>query len=177
MLVRYLPMTTIPNDILEAVRTDDDEAFDALVANDECAFLVDHRAEEEEIVTECEAVLKTGRLSAEFTGDELFVVFGPKRVKVPLTLTPADRHIALLSLNEALNPEFEVRMLYASVDSDTGAFVPLRRDAWAALELESPEVVARRFHVLTPHPNTFTESVKVPRKPGTRPWWRFWAGR
>jgi len=108
-------MATIPKDILDAVRKDDDGAFDALVVNEKCSFLVDHRAQEEEIVTDCEAVLKTGRLSAEFSGDQLFVVFGPKRIKVPLTLTPADRHIALLSLNEALDPEFEVRMLYASV--------------------------------------------------------------
>jgi hypothetical protein len=170
-------MVTVPAEILAAVRSDDDAAFDALISNEDSCIIVDWGAFDEDIVRDCESVLGTGRLSAEWIDDHLFVIFGSKRLRVPLTESVADRHITLLTLNEALSPEFEVRMLYASVGNDSGTFVPLRSDAWAALEQEAEEVVSRRFHKLRKHPNAFTEVVRVPRKPGDRPWWRFWLGR
>ncbi len=168
-------MATVPVEIWEAVRRDDDIAFDALVANEDCCFAVDWRQEDESIPRYCESVLRTGRLFVEWVGADLFVNFGTKRVQVPLTESSADRHITLLALNEALSPEFEVRMLYASVGSDTGVFVPLSSEGWSALESEAREVVSRRFHRLTTHPNVFTELVEVPIKVAARPWWRFWA--
>jgi hypothetical protein len=121
-------VVTIPDEILAAVRRDDDAAFDALVSNEGCCFTVDWREADDEIVRYCESVLQTGRLSAEWTAEDLFVIFGSKRMRVPLTRSPADRHIALLTLNEGLSPEFEVRMLYASVGSDSSTFVPLSSD-------------------------------------------------
>jgi hypothetical protein len=167
----------IPAEILTAVRSDDDASFKALDANDDCGFSVDWREADDAIVEYCESVLQTGRLSAEWVDDDLFVIFGSKRVRVPLTQSESDRHITLLSLNEALSPEFEVRMLYASVGSDTATFIPLDTESWSALEREASEVVSRRFHKLTPHPNTFTEVVPVPNKPGDRRWWQFWTRR
>ncbi|MBA3313925.1 MAG: hypothetical protein H0T47_11660 [Planctomycetaceae bacterium] len=163
----------IPDAISSAVRDDDDAAFEALLSNEDCCFAVDWREEDDEIVRSCETVLRTDRLSAEWQGEDLFVTFAGKRVQVPLTGTPADRHLTLLALNQALSPEFEVRMLYASVGSDTGVFVPLRAEAWTLLEQEAPDVVARRFHKLTQTPNTFTDVVPVPSKPRRR-WWEFW---
>lgn len=165
----------VPAGIWTAVRSDDDAAFVALWDNEDCCFSVDWREEDEYIPRYCESVLRTGRLTSEWVGDDLFVVFGTKRVRVPLTESAADRHITLLALNEALAPEFEVRMLYSSVGSDTGVFAPLSSDGWRALEREAGEVVSRRFHKLAAHPNTFTELVKVPTKARSRPWWRFWA--
>jgi len=168
--------SSVPAEIWDAVRGDDDAAFDALCENEDCCFSVDWREEDEYIPRYCESVLRTGKLTSEWVGDDdLFVVFGAKRVRVPLTESAADRHITLLALNEALAPEFEVRMLYASVGRDGGDFVPLSSEGWRALESEAGEVVARRFHKLAAHPNTFTELVKVPTKPKSRPWWRFWA--
>lgn len=169
-------MMTVPAEILAAVRSDDDAAFAALVSNEDCCFSVDWREADDAIVEYCESVMRTGRLSAEWAEDDLFVIFGSKRVRVPLTESAADRHITLLTLNEALSPEFEVRMLYASVGCDSGTFVPLGSEGWSALEREAAEIVSRRFHKLMPHPNTFTELVTVPSKPSVRRWWRFWAG-
>lgn len=168
--------SSVPAEIWDAVRCDDDSTFVALCSNDDCCFAVDWREEDEYIPRYCETVLRTGRLTSEWVGDDdLFVVFGTKRVRVPLTESAADRHITLLALNEALSPEFEVRMLYASVGSDTGVYAPLSSEGWRILENEAGEVVSRRFHKLTAHPNTFTELVQVPAKPKRRPWWRFWA--
>jgi hypothetical protein len=169
----YLTVATIPAEILDAVRNDDDDAFVELASNKECCFAVDWREEDRYIVQDCESILRTGRLRAEWVGDELFVTFGTKRLRAPLTESAADRHITLLTLNEALSPEFEVRMLYASVGNDTGVFVPLASDGWSTLEREACEVVSRRFHKLTTHPNTFTDLIKVPAKARPRPWWRF----
>ena len=70
----------------------------------------------------------TGRLTAEWVGVDLFVTYGTKRVRVPLTESAEDRHITLLALNQVLSPEFEIRMLYASVGGDTGIFIPLTSD-------------------------------------------------
>jgi hypothetical protein len=167
---------TVPAEILTAVRSDDDAAFDALVSNEDCCFIVDWSEEDERIVQDCESVLRTGQLAAEWVDSDLFVIFGTKRVRVPLTESPADRHITLLALNEALSPVFEVRMLYASVGSDSATFVPLSSGGWSALEKEAYEVMPRRFHRLATQPNTFTEVVKIPTKARARPWWRFWSG-
>ncbi len=102
-------MVTVPAEILAAVRSDDDAAFDALVSNEDCCFAVDWREADDDIVRYCESLLGTGRLSAEWVAGDLFVIFGSKRVRVPLMQSPADRHITLLTLNEALSPEFEAR--------------------------------------------------------------------
>src|SRR4051794_31419183 len=111
-------MPFIPDEVLQAVRSEDDAAFDALASNETCCFKVDRRDLDEDIVTACESILQTGKLSTQWieNGDEetLFILYGDKRVKVPLKVSAADRHITLLSLNEALSPDFEVRMLYAS---------------------------------------------------------------
>jgi len=168
-------VATVPDEIQDAVRSDDDAAFEALCENEGCCFAVDWREEDQYLVRYCESVLQTGRLAAEWAGTDLFVTFGTKRVRVPLTESPADRHITLLAMNEALSPEYEVRMLYASVGCDAGIFVPLSSDGWSLLEEEACEVVSRRFHKLTIRPNTYTELVEAPVKTGARPWWRFWA--
>ena len=166
-------MNTIPTEILDAINSDDDEAFDELLIDEEHCFTVDHRAFDDEIAWQCENILKTGRLSSPMDGTDLFIAFGPKKIKVPLTMSSADRHITLLAINEALAPEFEVRMLYASVGNDSGTFVPLSTENWSFLEQKFPQVLARRFHKLTLHPNTFTEIVPVPGRAAPTRWWPF----
>lgn len=172
--VRNPIVVTIPVQIQDAIRSDEDAAFDTLLADEDCCFAVDWREEDADIVRSCESVLQTGQLLAEWVDADLFVTFGTKRVRVPLTESAADRHITLLALNEALSPEFEVRMLYASVGDDTGVFAALRSDAWSVLEREASEVVSRRFHRLTSRLNTFTDLVEVPKRAKVRPRWRFW---
>jgi hypothetical protein len=65
-------------------------------------FWVDWREDDDAIAGCCEAVLQTGKLSSDWDGDDLYITCGTNRVRVPLLNHPADRHITLCSLNEAL---------------------------------------------------------------------------
>lgn len=169
-------MPQIPEAILQAIRCDEDTAFVELMSNEQCVFWVDWRADEEEVVADCEAILQTRKLTSTRSddGEELDIFYGSTQLGVPFIGTTGDRHLALLTLNKAMEGEYEVRMLYASEGLDGVGMVPLSCDAWRRLEQEASEIICRRFHVLSEHPNIFTETVKVPKKPGSKPWWRFW---
>src|SRR5262245_40552590 len=117
-----------------------EEAVTQLLEADDTVFWVDWREEEDAIVESCEGVLQTGRLTAEVvdvdTADrfEVYVTFATHRHKMPLTYSPADRHIALCTLNDALRPDYEVRVCVDSGGGDSLAFLPLASDQWATLE-------------------------------------------
>src|SRR5262245_14316392 len=96
-------------DLVIAVLQDpSEEAIGALLDNNETVFWVDWREEDDAIPNYCESILQTGQLSGELVevdadpGFEIYVSYKNKRVKVPLTVSGADRHITLRSLNEAL---------------------------------------------------------------------------
>src|SRR5262249_24296490 len=102
-----------------------DEMFEALCGDDESAFLVDWREDDGDIPRYCESILFTEMLSGVWEDDRLFIQFGQKRVQVPLTHSAADRHITLVTLNEVLHPDFEVRYAVQSRGSDGLIVVPL----------------------------------------------------
>lgn len=160
------PVSTVaPSTVEAAVTSPTPAAIQGMLDDEQLAFWVDWRGEEGEIVTDCESVLQTGKLSAETVEDDseagwhMFICFGERRVRVPLTYSEADRHHALVALNEALAPDYEIRLAKDSAGADTLAFVALSTTEWSALERKHGAKVAARFYKLAPKPNVFTEPL------------------
>ncbi len=129
----------------------------ALLDDESLVFYVDWREDDEDIVWSCAHHLQNFALSAEWDGDALWICCGEKRVRVPLTGTPADRHITLLALNEALSPHDEIRFCRDSNGSDTLAFAVFSRAFWQELEAKYGAEVAKRFSEIAEKPNLFTD--------------------
>src|SRR6476620_12415117 len=99
-------------DLVIAVLEDPSEqAVSALLEDNETVFWIDWRHEDDAIPNDCESILQTGQLAGELVnvesdpGFEIYVRYKDKRLKVPLTVSAADRHITICSLNEALAPD------------------------------------------------------------------------
>jgi hypothetical protein len=153
----------IPNSVDELLRTPSEDNVAALLEDDSAVFMVDWREEDDAIVEYCEGVLGTDSLSAEIVnidadpGFELYISYGGQRTKVPLMAAPEDRHITLRTLNQALAPDYEIRVCVDSNGSDTLAFLPLSATDWAALESNYGQRVAKHFRKIEQRPNLFTE--------------------
>lgn len=120
--------------------------------------------------------------------DSLAIVFRGKRFRVPLTqsvltwvvnswlfysvywilpsfitdflLWPSrgNRHITLIALNQALGPDYEVRVVKKSLDGSEAAFLPLAAADWRELERQyGPATVGAVFGPIEEHHNLFTE--------------------
>jgi hypothetical protein len=144
------------------LKSGDEDALASLLDDPESVFWVDWRADDAEIVEDCESILQTGTLAAESLdlpagGVELYLHYKDKRQKVPLIQGHEDRHITLLALNRMLNPDYEVRFCIASHGSDTLAFLPLASKDWAALERQYGAAVAAQFYTIATTPNLFTD--------------------
>jgi hypothetical protein len=142
-----------------------EHAVRALLDDASTVFWVDWRQEDETIADACEVVLGTGRLSGELAetdtneGYEIYIRYGGRRVRVPLTYSGADRHVTLCALNEALAPDYEVRFCIDSNGGDTLAFLPLPTAQWAELEQRYGAAVGKRFHRIAARPNLFTDPL------------------
>jgi hypothetical protein len=107
-----------------------------LLDDEDTVFWVDWREEDDLIVGSCESIIQTGILSAKVVeveshgGFELYIYYGYKQMKVPLSYSRDDRHITLCSLNAALSPEYKVRLCRASAGDDTLAFLSLPTSEW-----------------------------------------------
>lgn len=152
--------------VLAALENPSEETVRAMLEDEQTVFWVDWRHEDDAIPNDCESVLQTGHLSGELVnvdteeGFEIYVRYKNKRIKVPLTVSPADRHITLCSLNEALAPDYEVRFCIDSNGSDTLAFLPLPTSTWAELEVRFGQQVSQRFYKIAARPNLFTETLE-----------------
>jgi len=121
----------------------------------------------------------------------MFINYGPRRVCVPLIEDVADRHITVHTLNQVLSPNFEIRAVVASLETDGIAFLPLSSTAWKILETEFPDQLKERFLRISETPNLFTDPISLPKKRSAarfktapsqaiasnvpkKPWWRFW---
>lgn len=151
-------------DLVREVIAGDAEMTD-LLDDEESIFFVDWREEDTAVVEYCEDILETGSLSAEDVdadndaGFEMFIKYKERRLKVPLEIGGQDRHITLVSLNEVLAPDAEVRLCIDSSGSDTLAFLPLSSAVWRELEDEFGEAVAAKFYRLQAKPNVFTDEL------------------
>ena len=148
-----------------AIHSPSRQTIQALLNDKDTVFWVDWREEDDAIVQDCENILQTGRLKAEVVetttggGYEIYIQYGEKRVRVPLTYSMQDRHITLCSLNSALAPDWEIRFCLDSNDSDTLAFLPLSIRQWEELEQRYNDAVALRFYKISTNLNPFTDSL------------------
>ena len=151
--------------IKNAIASPSEQAIQALLDEEDTVFWVDWKQEDEDIIGVCENILQTGRLAAELIdtdlggGYDLYIQYGDKRVRVPLTYSLQDRHITLCSLNAALAPDWEIRFCIDSNDSDTLAFLPLSIHQWEELEQRYSSAVSKRFYKFSARPNLFTDSL------------------
>ncbi len=149
--------------ITQVIQSPTPEATEALFNDQDTVFWVDWREEDDAIVQYCEDILQTGSLETEIVaanneaGFDMFISYNSKRVRVPLVIGTEDRHITLVTLNQILSPDFEIRYCIDSHGSDTGAFLPLSCDTWRELEITYGNAVAKRFYQLQQSPNIFTE--------------------
>jgi hypothetical protein len=155
---RDIDLQTVKNVLDMSAR----EAYQALQQDKTTVFWVDWREEDDAIVRYCESVLQTGNLAAEVVNDEtgegsaLSIRYDAKNIKVPLSDSPDDRHIAICALNDALSPDYEVRFCIDSNGSDTLAFVPLPQTTWRELEEEHGQKLNKHFYQIAITPNLFT---------------------
>jgi len=153
------------NHVIAALEDESGAATQALFDDTETIFWVDWRHEDEGIVNDCEGVLQTGELAGELVnidakpGFEIYIQYKDKRLKVPLTVSGADRHITICTLNKALALEYEVRFCIDSNGSDTLAFLPLATTKWAELEERYGERVNELFYKIAEKPNLFTDPL------------------
>lgn len=130
-------------------------------------FWVDAREKEEEIVQACETRLGTGSLSCLLpdpsAGDpsEMYILYNQKRIRVPLTPGPEDRHLTLFSLNRLLDPDYEIRFFTSSAGMDALAFVALPINTWQQLEQHFTTFVEKVFYKIMPEPNLFTDPLAI----------------
>ena len=123
-------------------RMDDEALDDACVA-------IDWREEEEAIVEYfAEKLADNDKLEAVWKGDELWVVYNGKEHKLPLTISPKDRSVALSSLAVVLQPKYELRFLLQSAGGDTLSFLLLRRDEWGELARSHSDWLKEHFEPL-----------------------------
>lgn len=150
------------NDVVSSYLSDPNERnLRRLFDDDQSVFWVDWRAEETEVVGACEGLLATGDLTFELDGEDLSIIRNGKRHHASLTLGPADRHIAICLLNQALSPDFEIRFCVASNGMDTLAFLPLSVDKWRELAADYSHL-CDHFAVIGDHPNLFTDGYGRP---------------
>src|SRR5262245_31312328 len=99
----------------DAVSLASPQAIQDLLDDEQSVFWVDWREEDDAIVEYCERILGTGRLRADVVDDDsehgfkMYIVYGDKRGRVPLTYCGSDGHVTLVALNVMLRPDYEVR--------------------------------------------------------------------
>ncbi len=164
----------------------DDEAV-----GEELVVWVDWRAAEDEMVADFESLLKTGAISSEFLdsnnehGFDFFIQYKDKRKRVPfVTLGTENRQEAIVTLNELLEPDYEIRFCVDSAGNDTLAYIPLSCADWRSLEEKfTQEKVRRHFYPINAespnmftdyvHPITFRDGKMVVHDPSKRGLWNF----
>jgi hypothetical protein len=153
-------------DLIKRVIENVDEcALDELWDDRESLFWVSCSEEDDNIPRDCESILKTGHLDAQVVtidekpGFALQIRYKGETTNVPLVVGVEDRHITVVTLNEVLSPEYEIRYLIASSPTDSGAFVPLPTLIWRSLEDQYGDKVAKQFYRIKKTPNLFTEVI------------------
>lgn len=141
----------IPASVEKLLTTRSDDALQAMLNDEGAVFWVDRRVEDDEIVKDCEGILRTGDLAAEIVEIdeephfELYISYRGRRVKVPLVIGHEDREITIDTLNQVLRPDYEIRICRASDGTDSFALLPLSAADWATLDARFGDSVGRFF--------------------------------
>jgi len=146
-------------DLRQMVIDRDEVGLERAFFENECShfFAVDWRKDDADIVADCAEALELDSLTAEWRGEDLFIRFDGREMRVPLLMDVADRHITICTLNDVISPNFEVRFLVFSHGSDTGGFAALSIVDWRELEKANAAVVAENFIDPRKLPNLMTE--------------------
>ena len=132
LLKNYLSATDLPCAFNDLADLDEQQ---------EVIMWVDWREEDEYIVLDTEKILQTGCLSAELNetddtiGFEIIISYKEKKHKIPYQGVSSDRDTTIITLNEIIAPDYEMRFCIHS-DADTLAFLPLSALQWLELENE-----------------------------------------
>ncbi len=194
----------VPESIHALIRSTPSERPQSALEDSTALFWVEWREDDDQIPALCAAVLKTTELSSEWDDDRLYIVWRGRRVPVPLAHSVLDsvaasspvavldsflpvslvdlfswpsrgtRHTTMLALNQALNPEYEIRYLRGSLAEGGAAFAPLAQGDWVALEQQyGRDVLEAAFAALRDKPNLFTSEGSALDELSP-PWWQFW---
>ena len=115
---------------------------DAFYGAYDIVMWVDWREEDDVIIQYCEDIIKTGYLAAIYNdadnemGFDIIIDYRGQQYKIPYKGKCADRDTTIITLNEVLCPEFEIRFCADSDGGDTLAFLPLKAQQWIELEQE-----------------------------------------
>lgn len=137
-----------------------EETTSLLFENNSEVFWVDWREDDDVLAEYCDSIMETHKLSSSWEGDRLLIRYGEVTKEVPLSNSCADRHITLLTINEILSPDYEVRMVWDSDGGDTLAFTVLPTEKWLELETRyGKDKIDKAFLRLTYNLNTFTDRL------------------
>jgi len=129
-------------DKLVATPIDELEQSDVLVG-------FDWRQEEDSIVSAVsERLAPEDALLPDLEGEELWVTWHGERYRLPLTITPHDRYVAVSSLAALLAGRYRFWVLKTSLDTDTHALLVLGTAEAAYLEARHARWLARHFEPL-----------------------------
>ncbi len=145
------------------VSKDSDFFYDNFYDNDidAIAMWVDWREEDENIVTYCEDILQTHVLSVKTVnadherGFETIISYKDQETFIRYRGIGADRDTTLITLNQVLHPEFEIRLCKESLGNDTLCFLPLLQEQWHFFETRYPEQVREKFEIITSNSKMF----------------------
>ena len=130
-----------------------DETFYDILADSGLApvMWIDWREEDDAIIGYCENIIQTGQLHAfvndtdDKLGFEIIIEYKGQPHKIHYAGEGADRDTTIMTLNEVLKPDFEIRFCMHSNGGDTLAFLPLAVPLWEVLEQEFGHTHVRRY--------------------------------
>ena len=167
------------SDLIERLITDPSEStIDDLFEDHNSIFWVDWKEDDAVLAEYVGSLINSVDLKAERDGEDIYLSFKEKKLKVPLTLSGKDRHITLMAINEIMAEEYETRMVWASEGGDTLAFTTLSKNSWEKLEEKygNPKV-ASAFFKLVAEANVFTDRLgkfnPAHAKVSKKPIWKF----
>ncbi|TWT29975.1 hypothetical protein [Blastopirellula retiformator] len=140
----------------------DEPAIDDAFFDDECPhfFAVDWREDPADFVQACGDCLDGADVRADWQGDLLLIIRDGNETTVSLMDDDGDQDLAIRTLNEALQPDYEIRLLACSHGSDTAGFAVLPTADWESLDSELSQAVNENFVALAALPNLFTEMTE-----------------
>jgi hypothetical protein len=136
----------IPEIARKLIQYPGEETSRELMSCEDGLVWVDWKEEDEDIIRNTARAIGIRELKPEWVDDKLYVRLGKRQHYIPLKFRPDEQKITLRTVNEALAPDYELRLINASTHADTWAYLPLDADSWKALEAEYGEKkIAKTF--------------------------------
>ena len=127
---------------------EDTNNFEELLESDTLIWF-DHREYDEDIISyvnekledKIEIVLKD---NGKTYGEDIYLKHKDKSFMIPYN-EKMDRDTTIKSINEFIQPKYEIRFCIESLGNDTLAFVVLTKDLWKQLENEFDKEIVRYY--------------------------------